>query len=311
MLEDYKLEQSIAFRILKNSVEKNNFSHAYLFETHGYRDSLAFVLSFVKAILCPNGYCNNKNCGKCEKCRIIDDNNNVELKIIKPDGMWIKKEQLLDLQNEFSKKALLGNKKVYIIMDADKMNIASANSILKFLEEPEENIIAILLVDNKYQLLDTVVSRCQIISLSNNRHKEKDSTWLKLKDIINITKIDEEKIGKIINFIDFYENNGLDAILNMQKIWHDFFSEKETLSDAFEIILLYYMDILNYICGYEIKVFNNFENSIKTISDKNNIEVILKKINIVLKMKDLIKFNVNTNLLMDKLIIEFEEVKND
>ena len=311
MLDDYKFDQPIAFKILKNAIKKNNYSHAYLFETHGYKNSLEFIFSFVKAILCPNGYCNSEKCGSCKNCQIIDDNNNVELKIIEPDGSWIKKDQLLDLQNEFSKKALLGNKKIYIIKEADKMNPSSANSILKFLEEPEENIIAILLVDNKYQLLDTIVSRCQVISLFNQNASENNNYLEKLQSIINIQKIDEEKINKALSFVDYYEKNGLDTILNMHKVWHQFFSEKEIINEAFEIITLYYMDILNYSCGYHIKIFNEFIGNIKMIASVNDVNNLLKKINIILKIKDLIKFNVNTNLLMDKLVLELEEIKND
>ena len=65
--------------------------------------------------------------------------------------MWIKKEQLLELQEEFMTKGLLTSKKIYIITDATKLNTSSANSILKFLEEPADNIIAILLADNIHQ----------------------------------------------------------------------------------------------------------------------------------------------------------------
>ena len=207
MLDDYKLNQPVVYKTLINSVKKNKFSHAYLFETHGYSRSLDLVLSFVKYILCPNSYSNCLNCNGCNQCKTIDDNNYIELKIIKPDGLWIKKEQLTDLQQEFSKKAITGNKKIYIITEADKLNPAASNSILKFLEEPEENIIAILMVENKYQLLDTIVSRCQIISLLNKPFDNLNTTYEKVSNIINNESIDEEKLDKIVNFVNYYEKD--------------------------------------------------------------------------------------------------------
>ena len=50
------------------------------------------------------------------------------------------------------------------------MNSFSANTILKFLEEPNENIIAFLLTNNRYHVIDTIVSRCQILSLKESNY---------------------------------------------------------------------------------------------------------------------------------------------
>lgn len=308
MLDNYKLTQTVAYKTLINAVKKNKFSHAYLFETHGYAKSLDLVLSFVKYILCPNNYSNNEKCENCSICKQIDENNHIELKIIKPDGLWIKKEQLTELQQEFSKKAICGNKKIYIITEADKLNPAASNSILKFLEEPEENIVAILMVENKYQLLDTIISRCQIISLLNKNIDNLNTTYEKVKNIINNENIDEEKLDKIVNFINYYEKNKIDTILNTNKLWHQHFTDKEIITAAFQIISLYYMDVINYNCGHKLNIFDKYENNIKEIANKNNVNQLIDKINIVLELKDLIKYNINISLLMDKLILRLEEV---
>ena len=133
MLENYKETQKVAYKILTNAIKNNKCSHAYLFETGNYTESENFIMSFVKSLLCPHHYTKNENCEECNICKQIDDGNFTELKIIKPDGMQIKKEKLLELQEEFTKKAITGNKKVYIIENAEKLNKSSANSILKFL----------------------------------------------------------------------------------------------------------------------------------------------------------------------------------
>ena len=135
-----------------------------------------FALSFAKSLICPNCKDGQAECNNCNICKMIDEGNYPELKIVNPDGFWIKKEQLLDLKNEFNKKTIIGNKKIYIINKADRLNVNSANTILKFLEEPEEGIIAILVTENIYQLLNTIISRCQIISLNgqNKLNKEED-----------------------------------------------------------------------------------------------------------------------------------------
>ncbi len=75
---------------------------------------------------------------------------------------------------------------------------------------------------------------------------------------------------------------------------------------AFEIMLLYYTNILKYKMGEEIEIFNDYKKNIQNICLNNNIINITKKINIIIDLKDKIKYNINVNLLMDKLLISFK-----
>lgn len=317
MLDDFKLEQNIAYRIFLNTIKKDKISHAYLIETNGYYKAFEFALSLTKALMCPYNYTNSKNCSNCAQCRAIDDNNFIELKIIKPEGEWIKKEQLDELQLLFSKKAIIGNKKIYIIDQIEKLNVTSANSILKFLEEPEEGIIAILLCENINKILSTIVSRCQIISLKNV-HSKLLNTSLNSKvackiftseeDIKKFIENEESNniINNVVQFVNYYEDNKIDTLLYIDSLWNCFFKERKEIFLAFEIMLLYYTDILKYKMGEEIEIFNDYKKNIQNICLNNNIINITKKINIIIDLKDKIKYNINVNLLMDKLLISFK-----
>ena len=184
MLDDYKESQPIVYQILKNAIINDKCSHAYLIETGGFYDSFNFTMSFIKSLLCPQKKLTKENCGNCHQCEVINSKNFPEIEIIAPDGLWIKKEQLQKLQKEFNTKALIGNKRVYIITKADRLNKSAANSILKFLEEPDNNLVAILLADNIYNVLSTIRSRCQILKLkSSNISNENLTPIQKLKQI--------------------------------------------------------------------------------------------------------------------------------
>ncbi len=314
MLDEYQKIQPIPWTILKREINKNKLAHAYLFESNGYIGTFDLALALAKTLLCPYNYSNNQKCVNCTQCDNIDNGNYPEIKIIEADGMWIKKEQLLELQEQFSTKSVINKRKIYIIKDADKLNNVAANSLLKFIEEPEENIIAILISPTRYQLLDTIVSRCQIISFNQTSLKgnlvEKVAKYLyNTTSAINEFITDEksiDKINKVIDFVNFYEKNGLDTLLYTYELWTSTFKNKEDLIIAFEILLLYYRDLLNYMCNQELEIFIDYNDNYQKLSENNTINQVCLKIDKIIELKNYLKINANTNLLLDKLILELE-----
>lgn len=297
MLDEYQEQQKKLYKILNNEIQTNKYSHAYLFETNGNPNTMLFVLAFVKSLLCPFKYTNNSKCVNCTICHKIDNNIYTDLKIIEPDGLWIKKEQLDSLQKEFSVKSVEGNKKIYIINQAEKLNVQASNSILKFLEEPEENIIAILITNNIYQMLSTIVSRCQVLSL------ESETSNLSLNLNIPSDKI-KENLDVINDFVQYLETNELDTLLMTKKMWHDFYKERNDYLIGFELLLMYYKDVLNNKLDRKLQVFYEYESEINKVSEKNSFDKLIYKINKIISLKEYIKVNANQNLLLDKLIIE-------
>ena len=317
MLEEFKDEQTIAYKIIKNTLSKQHFAHAYLIETNNYSESFKLVMTFAKMLLCPNYNNGQPNCNNCHQCQMIDDNNFPELKIINPDGNWIKKEQLTELQEEFNKKSIIGNKKIYIINKAEKLNNNSANTILKFLEEPQEGIIAILVTDNIYQLLETIISRCQIISLNGQAKFLKNKSSLeKIALLSTDNEIDynnfikdennQEKINIILKFIKYYEKNHKKVLLYMNEYWFDYFQTKENISWAILILIYFYKDVLNYKINCPIEIFNDYIDKIKEVANLNNIINLTNKIKVLNTNRNYLDNNANLNLLMDKIIIEME-----
>ena len=312
MLDGYKNSQPIAYQILKNAIINDKCSHAYLIETGGFYDTFNFVMSFVKSLLCPKTKLTKDNCGNCHQCEVIDSGNFPEIEIIEPDGLWIKKEQLQNLQKEFNTKALIGNKRIYIIKQADRLNKSSANSILKFLEEPDNNLVAILITDNIYNVLSTIRSRCQVLRLQAFNQKNDNENYIeKLKKMVKSNKIKsdtiEEKITKVIEFVNYYEKQHMNTLLYMGKIWNVYITNKEETEMAYEIMINYYKDILNYQLNKPLEIFEINDN-IKTIAKNNTQDEICYKLNKIVELKELIKYNINLNLLMDKLIITLEGV---
>lgn len=287
MLEKYKDSQSIAYNILINAINSNKISHAYLIDENNNSDAFSFVLAFIKTILCSNDKLNDTE--KEYLCKRIDEGNYPELKIIEPDGMYIKKKQVLDLQQEFSRSAIEGGKRIYIIRDCDKMRTETSNSMLKFLEEPDNNIIAILMTNNYNNILSTIISRCQIIKLNNE----------------NCCNYNEEDEEIAINFIYSLENKGITTLLNISNLWFDKVGtrDREKMIQIFDIMIDMYNDVLKLKINMDDIKYDKYKDKLYDIVSFNKENDILNKINYLLDVKDSIKFNVNSSLLIDSVVI--------
>lgn len=311
MLDDFISDQAIAYKIFKNSISKNKLSHAYLINTNGYHKGFDFAKAFAKYLLCPN---NETGSHECSVCHLIDNNSYSEFKVIEADGLWIKKEQTDELQEMFSMKSLSG-RKVYIINGVENLNISASNSILKFLEEPEEGIVAILITDNIYKVLGTIVSRCQIINLNNVQVKSDDmllnvgNQLYNDSDKINEFVNDSEsinKIGHVIDFIEYLYSNKLDTLVYINKYWNDFFKSKDDYLFAFNIMIMFYSDVISYKMGNGI-ILSEFKSNIEKFSELD-YNIINKILNLIMEVREDLYSNVNLNLLMDKFIIKMEAI---
>ena len=298
MLNDYKDIQKLAYNLFINDINNNCVTHAYLIDENNYVNSYKMVLSFVKAILCDNKYVDNSKCDDCTLCKRIDDGNYPELKIIEPDGMFIKKQQIIDLQQDFSRSAVEGKKRIYIIRECEKMRPEAANSMLKFLEEPEEGIIAILMTNNINNVLSTIISRCKIVKLSNYSNE--------------ISNVESELEDLAINFISEVENRGIDLIIDIKNLWFSVIGSKDRdkMVLVFDIMIDIYYDMIKLLCGNRNIKYNKWIEQIDELSSKNKINDLLNKINLLVDYKDSIKYNVNSNLLMDSVIISIGGVNN-
>ena len=100
-------------------------------------------------------------CGKCLACRKVDHGTHPDVRVIEMEG----KESFLvgqsrELRADASRLPNEGRHKVYILPDAEFMNEAASNALLKILEEPPEYAVIVLVAENPALLPETVRSRC-------------------------------------------------------------------------------------------------------------------------------------------------------
>lgn len=151
--------QSHVKQTLLSALREESFSHAYVFHGPAGTGKRKMAQALAKALLCSSG--EEDACGSCQDCKTFESGNHAGLLEIFPDGATVKIGQTLRLKQRFSYRTSDQEKSVYIIHEAEKMTAQAANSLLKFLEEPTLDVVAILITDNKYALLPTILSRTQ------------------------------------------------------------------------------------------------------------------------------------------------------
>ena len=319
--------QPIVLKMLKNSLKKDRLAHAYLFEGMKGTGKKEGSILFAKGILCENLRDGYIPCNQCNNCKRIEHGNHPDVHLVEPDGQSIKKHQIQSLQEEFSKTGVESKRKIYILVHADKMTINAANSLLKFLEEPNALSVAILLTEQIQQILPTILSRCQTISftpLAPNKMAEqlmvngiKKSDAPKIAQLTNnyeealLLSSDEwfvqaQKI--VVKLYKILKGNPLDALISLQREWFIHFKEKDQYDRGLDLLLLLYKDLLYIQLGkYEQIVHINEKELLEASALKLSQNLLIEKITAIFEAKRKLQSNMNPQLLMEQLVLKLQE----
>lgn len=154
------------FKEFNQILRSDRMNHAYLFS--GDFASFDFALYLAKSRFCENLQ-DGLPCGKCRECQLIAENEFSDVKIVKPSGQVIKTDMIRELMRDFSRSGFEGKSQVFIIQDCEKMHVNAANSLLKFIEEPQSSSYMILLTSDENKVLPTIKSRTQIFRFPKNK----------------------------------------------------------------------------------------------------------------------------------------------
>ncbi|GGB49263.1 DNA polymerase III subunit delta' [Shewanella inventionis] len=168
-MSDYKLAQlpwlSNAHQGFVDVFFRGKSSHAHLLNVDRALGGVVLANACAQTVLCqqlsPQGAC-----GQCKSCLLLHSQTHPDLHIVEPDGNQIKVDQIRQLCQQLTQTAQQGGARVAIIVDAERLNIAAANALLKTLEEPGDGVMLILQTNRSSQLLPTITSRCQTLAFT-------------------------------------------------------------------------------------------------------------------------------------------------
>lgn len=253
-------------KILENQIKNDDIFHSYIFEGNEFLTEKLYT-EFVQKLL---------------RTKI---NINSLVEIIRPENNNISIEKIRELTKKVYEKPVGYRYKIFVIENADKMRIESQNAILKTLEEMPDFSIVIMNVDNRYKLLDTIISRSQVFSTF--RHYDFD--------------YDDEIVSKTIDLISkSLEKNYY--IINKEKTLIKDLSEEKI--KTLQVMTKIFSDALTIdYRQIENLRYRKVIEKLKKISFSNLENIIVK----LEKLKTMIKVNINFQMAIEDLIFNIIE----
>ena len=202
---------------VSNFIAEKRIPHAILIEGEFGTGKHTLANFLASAIVCDSGIA----CGECKNCRLVASNSHPDITVVAPEEKKknIAVAQIRQLREEAYIKPHSAKKRVFVIDCADTLNAQSQNALLKVLEEPPETAMFILIAQNKSSFLDTVISRCVILTLSEPEFSValdflKVKTNLEQQLIAETLNCVKNNIGRAFNVLKGKENSKTEAAAN-------------------------------------------------------------------------------------------------
>lgn len=275
--------------VIKNAINNNMVSHAYLFCGPRGTGKTTIAKIIARMVNCEN-LIDGKPCGKCYNCiNFLNSNDIVEIDAASNNGV----DEIRELRDKINLVPSNAKYKVYIIDEVHMLTTQAFNALLKTLEEPPAHVIFILATTEPHKIPLTIASRCQkfrFTKINSKKIVDRLSEIAKLENITasedvlyEIARISDGGMRDAINFLDqlvAYDNK----VITLDDIY------KVNGSVSYNDIYLLLKSIVENNKVEIIKFFDIFDGNGKDINKFAS--------ELILFLKDVILYN-NTKLLSD------------
>lgn len=312
---------------LKNAIEQDKVSHAYILSGEKYSGKEYIARIFSAALLCESK--EDYPCGKCKSCSQALSDNNPDIIFVtheKPNVIGVDdiREQL---NGDIHIKPYYGKKKIYIVNEAEKMNQQAQNALLKTFEEPPEYAVILLLTTNSEEFLPTILSRAVTLPMkpvSDSLIKKYLMEEVRIPDYQAdvCVAFSRGNIGKAAmlaadSAFDEVRNDTCTLLKRIKEMDAASVSaeakktveKKAELDDFFDIITVWYRDVLLMKAtntGNDL-IFREEIQYIKKVADAVSYEGIQNIISAIDLAKRRVSSNVNLELTMELLLLSIQE----
>lgn len=154
--------------VLENIFSSGRMPHAFLIEGEDEAVTLSLAKYIAQAAVCS---AEKRPCGVCRECRTAAGGNHPDISFTAPEAgkKAISVAAVRKVRTDAYIKPHSANSRVFIIEGAQRMNPQAQNALLKVLEEPPAGVVFLLTCPSRTQLLDTVLSRCTLLSVNSEK----------------------------------------------------------------------------------------------------------------------------------------------
>ena len=313
--EEFLKEQSPLARLFISAKTNNHLSHAYLINGDYSSPLKESAIFLAKSLNCKESAL---SCSSCNNCKKFDEGIHPDFIYIDGTLQTIKKDSINDLSSFFALSAFeknhLGS---YVINHVENMTNEAINALLKFLEEPQGNIIAFLTTSNITKVLPTIISRCEVVDLRPIDYKYKLDNYMGNVSLdryyilshLAYSDDDIEELDNSKEFDDAYNcaSEYLEALtLQSKKASFILFSKAgEKLKSSkcynyfYSILIIVFYDALK---EYSFSPLNEFVIALRKKKDK-----LTRAIDLLNEAQASLKANINFNFVLAKLALVMED----
>ncbi len=312
---------------LTNAVSMGKVSHAYIFNGPDKSGKRMLAEAFAMTLQCEKG--GSSPCGECHSCKQAVNHNQPDIIYVqheKPNTLSVDdiREQV---NHDIGVKPYSSPYKVYIIDEAEKMNVQAQNALLKTIEEPPAYAVVLLLTTNADLFLPTIRSRCVALNLKAVSDTVIRKYLMEQRGVPDYqadvcVAFAQGNVGKAIALASSENFNELktSAVQLMKRIREiDLYELAEAvkqigefklqINDYFDIMMIWFRDILVYKATMDVNnlIFKDEVYDIKKQASKSSYYGIEKILKALEKAKQRLNANVNFDLVMELLLLTIKE----
>lgn len=311
----------------KSSIDMDKVSHAYIINGEEGSGKKMLARVFAKTLQCESGA--SEPCNSCKSCLQCETGNQPDIIVVsheKPGVISVDeiREQVLD---SICIKPYSSKYKIYIIPDAQLMNPQAQNALLKTIEEPPEYGIILLLTSNLDKMLETVKSRCMILTTKPIRERnmidylEKDMGLSEdkayfcldfaqgnLGKAIKLASNEEyvKIVDSVVDLMSKIPDMDVDDLTYAMNSIEEF---KLSINDYMDLMQMWYRDVLMFkVTGnLDRLLFKGQHSALKKQAAVMSYMSIEGKIDAIAKAKKRLDVNANFSVTMELLLLTLKE----
>ena len=309
---------------LQNAIAMDKVSHAYIINGPDKSGKMMLAEAFAMTVQCEQG--GRDACLECHSCKQALGRNQPDIIYVsheKPNTISVD-DIRTQVNNDIVIKPYSSRHKIYIIDEAEKMNVQAQNALLKTIEEPPAYAIILLLTTNADNFLPTILSRCVSLNIKavpdEMIEKYLMSNWQIPDYQAQIcVAFAQGNVGKAIQLASSSDFNELkSSVLQLVKRLHeiDLYELTEAvkqigeyklqINDYFDLMMVWYRDVLYFKATGDVNglIFKDEVYDIKRRAEKssyNGIEQIIEA------LQKALLANVNFDLVMELLLLTIQE----